>query len=234
VVSLAFGVGCSFDSTPRIRHTGPAAADHNVVGLFYDGGRSSSDAGSTSDANDAANANDAADAHDEPGQQSESGMPTPHDSAVKTQDPSQTPDTQSEPSGTMSSDAAMPGVGEPMAETPPPASDAATPAMGAAGSGSTSPPRSPMLQLLKAAQFSRDDRAITAILGALVAEAKSGADLAQVLSTLDSDGQCAFIDRVTCLMACGVVATRCSLCISDPDCAAELRHVCGVGAPYCR
>jgi hypothetical protein len=229
VVAMAIGVGCSFDTTPRVRHTGPAASDHNVVGLFYDGGSSSSDAGSALDASDAA-----ADAHDEPGQQSESGMPAPHDSAVKTQDPSPTSDAQSEPNGTMSSDAAMPGVGEPMAETPPPASDAAMPAMGAAGSASTSPPRSPMLQLLKAAQFSRDDRAITAILAALVAQAKSGADLAQVLSTLDSDGQCAFIDRVTCLMACGVVATRCSLCISDPDCAAELRHVCGVGAPYCR
>jgi hypothetical protein len=231
VVWMAIGVGCSFDSTPRIRHAGPAAtSDRNVVGLFYDGG-STSDFGTASDASRSGDASDAADAPpDEPTLQADTGTPATHDSAVKAQDPSLTPDTQSQP---MSSDAATPAIGEPMAETPPPASDAAMPPTGVVDSGSTSP-RNPMLQLLKAAQFSRDDRALTAILAALVSQAKSGADLGQILATLDSDGQCAFIERVNCLTACGVVATRCSLCISDPDCTAELQHVCGVGAPNCR
>jgi hypothetical protein len=236
VVCMALGVACSFDSTPRVRPAGATAtSDRNVIGLFYDGG-ATSDAPSVSDAGRSVDPSDLPDSHEPPRSPSDAGAPPVNDSAVKPPDPSLMPDAQSPPKIMMSSDAAMmPRVREGETPPPPPAPDAAMPPTNAAGSGgATSPAPNPTLQLLKAAQFSRDGRAFTALLAALVAQAKTGAELGQVLATLDSDGQCAFVERANCLMACGVVATRCSLCISDPDCAAELQQVCGVSAPNCR
>jgi hypothetical protein len=228
IVCTALVIGCSFDSTPRVRNSAPAAmSDRNVVGLYSDGA-TPSDAASAADASGSADASDAADAQMEPGLQSDAGALPMHDSAVKVQDPSQTPDTKDPPNVTMSTDASMPGLGDTELSR-----DAAAPPPAAGSGGSVSPAPNPTLQLLKAAQFSGDERAITALLAAVVAQAKTGADLERVLATLDGDGQCAFIQRVTCLMACGVIATRCSLCTSDPGCAAEMRRVCGVGAPNC-
>jgi hypothetical protein len=230
VACIAVGVGCSFDANPRFRHAGPAStSDRNVVGLIYDGAIAA-DAGGSPDASSPSDAGAATVSGDAAALQSDASIQAMRDSAVTSQDPSRTPVVPSEP---MSSDAAPARDGE-SAETPDasqPAVDAATPATDA---GSTSALRTQMLQLLKVAQFSRDDRALPALLSALVADAKSGAELAQVLAVFDTDGQCALLNAVTCVTACGIVATRCSLCVADPGCATELQHVCGVDGPNCR
>jgi hypothetical protein len=111
--------------------------------------------------------------------------------------------------------------------------DAAAPASDA----SAAPPnalRAQLLGLLKAAELTGDSRAVAALLAQLVTQSQSGAELAQLLVPLDSDGRCAVFNTVSCITTCGAVASRCSLCLTDPGCVLELMKVCGVQGPNCR
>jgi hypothetical protein len=228
VVGLALSVaGCSFDTTSLVRtpaHAAPSRGD--AVGLYSDAG-SAPDSGEAMDTGappiDAASPVSAAD----------SSAPRPDMDSGKVREAEvsshQPPDVNSQAADARVEDAAPRDASTP----PPPAADAAMPASDAGGQTSN-PVRMGTLQLLKAAQLSGNDRVAVALLAELVAQAKTGAELAQVLAPLDTDGICAIFNRVNCVMTCGVVATRCALCNEDADCRTELQHVCGVSGPNCR
>jgi hypothetical protein len=223
VVWLAISVaGCSFDTESLVRRSAHAApSGGGVVGLYSDGGRARDAGGRAVDAaSPSDSATDSPALHlDAGGGMTPDADVAPHDAPVVTGH---------------AADAPIEDAGMRDASTaPPPSADAATPASDAA-SGAPNPVRMQTLQLVRAAQISGNDRAAVALLTQLVAQAKSGAELAQVLASLDTDGTCALYNRVNCLTTCGIVATRCSVCVADPGCLTELKHVCGVQGPNCR
>jgi hypothetical protein len=226
VVCLALSfAGCNFETAPLLRPGAqPAPADGDAVGSYADGG-SASDAG-------AAGARPVLDAASPPDRTAES--PAAHPDA----DNHSTPDTDvashDPPIATGNSpDSPLVDAAAPDASESTPLSDAAVPANDASTAPSN-PLRAQTLLLLKAAQLTGDDRAVAALSSQLVAQAQSGAELAELLAPLDSDGRCAVINTVSCITTCGIVASRCALCLSDPGCTQELTHVCGAQAANCR
>jgi hypothetical protein len=218
VVCLALGVGgCNFETAPLLR--GPAqdaSASGDGVGLYPDGGATVVDAASPADrATDATATHPDANSHALP------------DKDVVVQDP---PLGTGDPAGAPTDAGTRDGStgSEPMQPT-----DAATPASDAG----TAPPnalRAQTLRLLQAAELTGDDRAVAALLAQLVTQSQSGAELAQLLVPLDSNGRCAVFNTVSCLTTCAAVASRCSLCLTDPGCMLELMNVCSVQGPNCR
>jgi hypothetical protein len=224
-LTLSFAA-CNFETAPLLRPGAQAApADGDPVGSYADGG-------SAPDAGDAERTLPVLDAASPPDRTSESpaGHPdadnhAPPDTDVPSHDP---PIAIGDSKDGPSADAAAPD-----ASTPESPSDAAMPANDASTAPSN-PLRAQTLLLLKAAQLTGDDRAVAALSSQLVAQAQSGADLAELLAPLDSDGRCGVLNTVSCITTCGIVASRCSLCLSDPGCTLELTHVCGAQAANCR
>jgi hypothetical protein len=216
-VCLALGVAaCNFETAPLWR--GPAhdaSASGDGVGLYPDGAAAVDAASPADRANDAPATHADANSHVMP------------DKDIVVQDP---PVGAGDPADAPT-DAATRDASTGAEPTQP--MDAATPASDA-GAAPPNALRAQLLGLLKAAQLTGDDRAAAALLAQLVTQSQSGAELAQLLVPLDSDGRCAVFNTVSCITTCGAVATRCSLCLTDPGCVHELMNVCSVQGANCR
>ena len=157
-------------------------------------------------------ASDAADAHDEPELQSDTGAPVTHDSAVNS---GSAADTGCAESAERHAAERRCDAGSRKAHGRP------APARTGCGYASDgcrgqrfhqSAGQRHAAALESRAVLARQPRADRDPRGAR-GPGQAGADLGAILSTLDSDGQCAFIDRATCLTACGLVATRAVRCV---------------------
>jgi hypothetical protein len=242
-VSLAFVVGCGFDTTPRLRTPeSTTSADRNVPGLYKDGGgiaaEGATDRGALDAAagvtasSDAASGNatsaDASPRRDATADAARPNMPT---TPVKPGEPP--PPMNIEPADASVADSGKPPLTMPVTnpESPGSTADASTPAVDAA-----TPPdelRSQLVTLLRAAEFTRDERTILGLVTVLVADAKSAADVQQILSPLETGGQCSTFGAALCVGACILIKQRCAVCAPDAACKTQLEKVCGATAANC-